>query len=1422
MYTKKSKNASRLKENLETMRFLSAGSDASLYIYDIAAGRVYFTDQFDLKYHLPPMNDGTYTITDLLGFLRRRDAAGARPELQDLPAEIRPLSYSEYWLTNQAGEHTLLKNEIRVEYSDSGRPVWVVGRLMDAAAGRNIDSLTGLFDAEKMMEDLAGCRESNGRGYLMVLGIDNFRDINTRHGRGFGNQIIKNIAEILEEETTDSGIVYRLDSDKFAVHVPGGAQETVEGLYSRFQKHCAHICTLSAGAAEYVSDGGADMDEIYQRAENTLNLAKQQGKNMLLFFSPDVFQRQLSMLELQEELRNSTANGFEGFFLTYQPQIRCGSFGLFGAEALIRFRSPSRGLVRPDEFMPILEQTGLIVEVGDWILETALNQCRLWWERIPQMHMSINMSYIQLRERGVVNRILGIVERSGVPGSAITLEVTESMQLQDLQRFNKIFYKLEKSGIQIAIDDFGTGYSNLSYLKRIAIDEIKIDRCFISRIHHSAYNYRLLSNMIELARSAQLRICCEGVETEEELAVLRELKPDLLQGYLFAKPCEPAQFEARYLDPDNEEYVQCRRQEAYYRSLDTGLDTESMERSEQERRSAIVDGMEELVYVRSLDNYELLYLNAAGREMTGIYDYKGCKCYKVLVDRDTPCEGCPARPRSTEDYQVREKQNPYLKRHFIMKEKLIPWNGQIAGLCVGIDVTEKEITTKRVQEKLEFEKNIVDCTQMLLDERDIHKAISNLLQSIGVFYQAGRAYLFELQDNGQYWDNTYEWCDEGVAPQIDYLQDVPISVTKRWMEVFQSGENVVIEDLNEIRETAPEEWEILEPQGVKNLIVAPVWRDHQVVGFIGVDNPKAHSRDCGHVQTISCFLADRLVKDETESRLNELLNLHYEDILKTTKLGLWVIRLSKDGTRGEMYVDQTMRGILGIRGELTAEECYNHWYGRINEGYFHYVNYSVQHMIETGKAVELSYTWNHPVKGETTVRCLGIRVADMGDMICLEGYHREINEVDMPRFLPDAKSIIFEYNENKRSIYFHNSRAVLAGTEEKEENFPDCWINAGMVHPHFIPQFRTLFTNIQSQPERDGEEFLLKSAAGGYDWFKLKTRHLGSSDQDMNTMIVILDPATQERATELEFLRQKDFYRATLSEKIAYAEIDMESRRLLTLGGLWSDYADDAYHSGSTYETVLLKYVDLLVHPEDQQAYREFIHENTLYRLLAQGKTTKKLQFRRLINGAMRWVELTGHVFQDRLTENNYALLYMKDIDAAKRHELERELAATRDPLTKVFNRGAFEEEVTRHMLDRGSTNTGTLLLIDMDHFKEINDSFGHTEGDTILRKTSDILMSTFRRKDLIGRFGGDEFLVFLKNVTDRGVISRRLGELRAALSDVDGHAVTCSVGAVEIHREGFSYDLSLRQADIAMYRSKELGRNTYCYYEDLEGGGSE
>ncbi|MDA3731353.1 EAL domain-containing protein [Niameybacter massiliensis] len=241
-------------------------------------------------------------------------------------------------------------------------------------------------------------------------------------------------------------------------------------------------------------------------------------------------------------------HGCEGFRLVYQPQIREGDYALFGAEVLLRYTSPTKGHVFPDVFIPILEQAGLICLVGLWALETALAQCAKWRKKMPEFHISVNLSCEQLSQPDIKESVLDILERSGLPGNALTLEITENIQMKEIEYFNGIFAEWKKAGIEISLDDFGTGYSGLGYLTQFQIDEIKIDRCFISGIQKNNYNYKIVHSIMELAATNNMRVCCEGVEEEEEVQVLAGLKPDLLQGYYFARPCVPEEFEQMYFD----------------------------------------------------------------------------------------------------------------------------------------------------------------------------------------------------------------------------------------------------------------------------------------------------------------------------------------------------------------------------------------------------------------------------------------------------------------------------------------------------------------------------------------------------------------------------------------------------------------------------------------------------------------------------------------------------------------------------------------------------------------------------------------------------------------------------------------------------------------------------------------------------------
>lgn len=1098
---------------MKAIQFLDETTEDYLYLYDLMNGKIYFTDKIYEKYPLPRTGGEGISVEEWAKIVYPSDRKRLEESLRDIQEGRSDSHNMEYRLIDHQGNRIWINCRGTVQKNETGSFRILIGMVSELALGRKIDNLTGLWNYDKFMEDI-GKSLSQGEGYLMVFGIDNFKNINVKNGRTFGNYILKRITDVLEKNAKYPMSLYRLAGDCFAVDFPGKSRDEVLDFYENIKKQLESYCTISAGVVFYNLEEQMDGGAVYQYAESALDRAKKEGKNMLVFFSYEDYRKNRDKIELQDEMKAAVRKGCEGFYLCYQPQIYGKDFCLYGAEALLRYKSKTRGVVSPVEFIPLLEQSGMICQVGAWVLKTAVEQCIEWRKKVPDFHINVNISYVQLRQPEITQMVLNIIREAGLPGEALTLEVTESMQLQDYAYFNRIFYEWKREGIQIAIDDFGTGYSSLSYLKSIDIDETKIDRCFVNRIHYNAYNYRLISNMIELARSARIKVCCEGVETEEELEALQKLNPDVLQGFLFAKPCEKEQFEKIYFCPESEEY----------------------------------------------------------------------------------------------------------------------------------------------RERVEKEKNFHAATEF---------------------------------------DNE-----------------------------------------------------------------------------------------------------------------NFLENLIYDDILKNTELGLWKIHIDPVNQRYEMYANPEMRRILGLSEKLPPEECYDYWYHRINEGYYNYINLAVESIIRTGKVVQVEYTWNHPEKGEVTVRCMGTRTKDRNGMICLEGYHRIISNLQRPYFLPGGiQSEMFEYNEKKHTIYFHTQRKLIIGENLREKDFPENWICGKIVHPHFAEKFRSAFQDVQNRENEGGYELMLLTKNSEYAWFRMKTRHMGERREDANTIAVLLEPADQERLAQLKAMRKENFYEALLSETVAHAEVDVESGHIILVGGLWESYALDG-----DFEETFQENAKKVTLEEDWEEYAQYMNLNHLKETYKKGISTQEYSFRRYVDGQLCWMKLVLHVFQDRYSENMYALLYLKNIDAEKKKEMAQEMAAKRDPLTNIYNRKVFEDEVVSFMSDEGAG--GSLILFDMDNFKKVNDEYGHLKGDETLQALSEILQQTFRSHDLIGRLGGDEFVVFVKNVTDKEILDRRMKELFDRMKKAGDIPLACSAG-IAIVSEDFDYREELRKADIALYKSKQGGKNQYRYFEN-------
>lgn len=266
----------------------------------------------------------------------------------------------------------------------------------------------------------------------------------------------------------------------------------------------------------------------------------------------------------------------------------------------------------------------------------------------------------------------------------------------------------------------------------------------------------------------------------------------------------------------------------------------------------------------------------------------------------------------------------------------------------------------------------------------MEQATLHMLQLVGEFYQADRAYIFEPDEaQGSVWSNTYEWNRTGVASEQENLQKLPVYLLRRWLDLFAEGESVVISDVEDLRESEPDEWGVLRPQGIRRLLASPIWQDQVLTGFLGVDNPRHCIGDDALMRMLTMFLKSRFRHNETKERLGELLNLHYRDVLKNTGLGLWFIRMAPQGHRQEMFADETMRQVLGLDKPLSPEECYRHWFSRIKDGYQQYVEQSMEKMVHCGRVVQLEYPWLHPLLGEVIVRCTGVRTEDTDGLWCL-------------------------------------------------------------------------------------------------------------------------------------------------------------------------------------------------------------------------------------------------------------------------------------------------------------------------------------------------------------------------------------------------------------------------------------------------------
>lgn len=537
---------------LKLVETINSTTDDYLFIWDIGADKRWFFGDIDRNYDIRKNGSDTNSTPEMLKIIYPADSRAVLKSLEQIAKGEKDVHNMDYRWLNRKGEKVWVNCHGTVIRDKAGKPHLMIGRVSEENLRHLYNPLTGLWNKIRLRRDLKAELE-RGDGFLMFLDIDGLATINLTHGRSYGDALLKEIAELcenLEEVKT----AYHVDHNYFALILPTKSEQDVRDTYLHIKETMQEKCTFTAGAVPIDRALFLDETQLLDSVNMTIKRAKEISDNRIAFFSQEELSQKIASLELLEELKQSVENGCAGFEVYYQPQIRPGSYDIYGVEALLRYQSPSRGRVFPDEFIPVLEQSRLIREVGMWVLEQALAQCKLWREALPELHVSVNFSALQFEDSTLADKVFERVKAAGLPGDALTVEITESMELHNSRQLMDTVKQLKRYNVNFAIDDFGTGYSNLGYLKQMNVDEIKIDRMFVSGIEKETYNHKLISNVIEFAKGNAIRTCCEGVETTQELVTLEPLLPDLIQGYLFDKPNTAEIIEKTYIDAAAKEY----------------------------------------------------------------------------------------------------------------------------------------------------------------------------------------------------------------------------------------------------------------------------------------------------------------------------------------------------------------------------------------------------------------------------------------------------------------------------------------------------------------------------------------------------------------------------------------------------------------------------------------------------------------------------------------------------------------------------------------------------------------------------------------------------------------------------------------------------------------------------------------------------
>lgn len=538
--------------------------DNYLYVYDIVQD-VYFISERAKERFALPSNCFTDVVETHRKFVYSEDYDALAQELSEAAEGVRDRHNMQYrWLSNN-GTPIWINCRGRMLKDENGTPHFWIGCINEIGRPQKADNISGLLGEESFKSRMRAFGKRSIAGFALRIGIDDFSDINERFGMEYGDRILKTVAEGISSQLSGNQKVYRMTGDEFLVEDFVEAnelgiqpdEEDANELFHRIRRELDRrirqtgyeaVYTISAGIIDSEETPVDGYKELMKFSQFALGEAKKQGKNRAYRFRMDDYKAFLHRREILRSLREAVASDYQGFELYFQPIVSAKDGSLYAAEALLRIRDKDGKFISPAEAVPILEESGLIIPVGKWIIKNALDMCNKCREYHPDFRVSINLSYVQILKSPLMTELKELIDLAGISCSGIIIELTESGYLEGTPAVRNVWNDMKELRIQIALDDFGTGYSNLMNIGNLEPDIVKLDRGFTVKALTRPYEYQLMKYVIEMVHKLNQYVCVEGVETKEELDKITALGPDFIQGYYYSKPISKEEFLKKFFE----------------------------------------------------------------------------------------------------------------------------------------------------------------------------------------------------------------------------------------------------------------------------------------------------------------------------------------------------------------------------------------------------------------------------------------------------------------------------------------------------------------------------------------------------------------------------------------------------------------------------------------------------------------------------------------------------------------------------------------------------------------------------------------------------------------------------------------------------------------------------------------------------------